>query len=559
MDLETQLIALKELQEAIRPANTPRSVSYPLGELSVPGHVAHWARERPDKTALVFAGREYSFSELDELSGRLAGWLADFGIKGGDRVAVYLGNCPEFIIGFLAILRLGAVHVPVNPMFQPAELAYEIVDSDPRLIITDQLHRPIVDSTRDRIGELPVLLTDAGQLGQHEYDLAEALTHRVLPTIADDMDALAALNYTGGTTGLPKGCQHSQRDMLYTTMSGSGAAAVTNDGTFVGLCYFPIFWIAGEDLGILFPLILGGTVVLMPRWDADEALEAIETYRVTTIVGTVENYLELINHPAIDSADLSSLLDPQAVSFVRKLTPDVRAAWSKVAPGSTLRESSYGMTETHTIDCVPYGFAADDQDLLAEPVFCGVPVPETDISVVAFGSLKPMPLGEVGEIIVRSPSVTSGYWRNPEATDSQLVNGWLRTGDSGRFDELGCLHYLGRQKEMIKVKGMSVFPAEVELLLSQHPAVESVAVVPADDPRTGQRPVAFVVRRADHDETSEEIVAWAAKNMATYKVPLIHVVNEFPMTATGKVKKHELTQTAQAVVDSASEPRQPSS
>src|SRR5690606_5458283 len=144
--------------------------------------------------------------------------------------------------------------------------------------------------------------------------------------------------------------------------------------------------------------------------------------------------------------------DPQAVSFVRKMTPEVRRRWAENVPGSVLRESAFGMTETHTIDCVPYGFAENDFDLLSEPVFCGSPVPGTDIAIVEKGTQTPGPLGEIGKIIVRSPSITDGYWRNEEATREQLVDGWIHTGDNGRIDTDGFLHYLGREKEMIKVR-----------------------------------------------------------------------------------------------------------
>ena len=315
---------------------------------------------------------------------------------------------------------------------------------------------------------------------------------------------------------------------------------------FVGLCYLPVFWIAGEDLGILIPFVLGGTSVLMRRWDARAVLDAIEQHRVALMTGTVENYLELMAQPDIRERDLSSLVDPQAVSFVRKMTPEVRRQWAEAVPGSLLRESSYGMTETHTIDVVPYGFADDDFDLTSEPVFAGLPVPGTDVAVVEFGTQQPVALGEVGEIIVRSPSVTAGYWRNEQATAEQLVDGWIHTGDNGRIDEQGFLHYLGRDKEMIKVKGMSVFPADVEMLLAQHPAVDSVAVVPAEDPETGQRPLAFVVAKPAAEISEAELAEWSRANMAPYKVPLVVLADSLPMTATGKVRKHELAQEAAA-------------
>lgn len=207
------------------------------------------------------------------------------------------------------------------------------------------------------------------------------------------------------------------------------------------------------------------------------------------------------------------------------------------------------MTETHTFDATPYGLAGDDADLHAEPVFCGIPVPGTDIAVVSFETGEPLEIGEAGEIIVRSPAVMRGYWNKPDETARQLRDGWLHTGDNGRIDADGCVHYLGRDKDMIKVNGMSVFPAELEVLLSQHPEVQVVAVVPADDTAKGQLPVAFVGISEAATVDAGELRRWATENMAAYKVPLLEVLDEFPMTATGKIRKVDLAHRAQQLAD----------
>ncbi|GLX50361.1 acyl-CoA synthetase [Streptomyces hygroscopicus subsp. hygroscopicus] len=568
MTFEEYLDDLRARQARVRPHDTPHEVRYPLGEISLPEHVAHWAGRYPDRPAIVFADRTVGYRELDELSGRLAGWLASVGVKAGDRVAVHLPNCPQFVIAMLAALRLGAVHVPVNPMFQAAELAHELEDCGATAAITLDTLVPLLEAARPSTAVQTVLVTSAAEMSGAPTAPAvaregtvrcweQALAHERAKDAPTDLDALAALNYTGGTTGLPKGCMHTQRHMLYTAASSAGATGHAADRGYVALCYIPVFWIAGEDLGILTPLVLGGTSVLMSRWDPAEVLRAIDTHRVTTMVGTVENYLELtelLSRPEFSAYDLSSLTDPMAVSFVRKLDPEVRGRWAAVAgPGSLLREGAYGMTETHTFDATPYGLAENDEDLTTEPVFCGIPVPGTDIAVVSFGTGEPLPLGEAGEIIVRSPSVMTGYWRRPEATAEQLRDGWLHTGDNGRIDEKGCLHYLGRDKDMIKVKGMSVFPAEVEMLLCRHPDVHTAAVVPAEDAARGQTPVAFVQLRPGATTDAATLRAWAAENMAPYKVPLLELVPEFPMTTTGKIRKVELADRAQSLATRAAD------
>ncbi|MFF4256863.1 AMP-binding protein [Streptomyces sp. NPDC001663] len=231
------------------------------------------------------------------------------------------------------------------------------------------------------------------------------------------------------------------------------------------------------------------------------------------------------------------------MSFIRKLTPEVRARWRQ-ATGGTLREASYGMTETHTSDTNTLGFQDGDHDLLGDPVFCGLPVPGTEFMVVDFTTGEPLPLGEPGEIVVRGPSVLTRYWRAPEATAQALRDGRLHTGDIGSLDEDGCLRYLGRNKDMIKVKGMSVFPTEVETLLGRHPEVLAAAVVAVEDEDSGQLPYAFVRTAPGSGLTADGLRAWAKGTMATYKVPLVEIVPELPLTPTGKIRKTELSARA---------------
>ncbi len=563
MDMDAHLADLRRRHERMRPADTPDEVVYPAGEISLPAHVDHWARLRPDRTAIVFAGGETSYAELARLVAAVSGWLRAAGVRPGDRVAVHLPNSAQFIVAMLAILRAGAVHVPVNPMFKAAELIHELGDCGAEVVIGLDTFLPLVQEVRPRTsvrhflathaeemtpaGARPTLPDDPGDLQVSAWQ--EAVTHAPAEDLSGDLDALAALNYTSGTTGLPKGCEHTHRHMVYTGASALGGTGVGPGDPYASLCYLPIFWIAGEDLGILNPLVQGGTSVIMSRWDAGLATDLIERYQVSVMVGTVENYLELMERDDLGARDLASLRLPLAVSFIQVLTPAVRQAWREaVGDHSVLREAAYGMTETHTFDVTPYGLDADDHDLRAEPIFCGLPVPGTDVAIVEPGTLAPVALGDVGEIVVRSPSVMTGYWNRPDATAAQLRDGWLRTGDNGRLDEDGCLHFLGREKDMIKVNGMSVFPAEVETLVAGHPEVDVAAVVPLDDPDRGQVPVAFVSLLAGASIDASGLEQWARQNMATYKVPLVVVVDAFPMTDTGKIRKVALAERARQLL-----------
>ncbi|QUH03338.1 AMP-binding protein [Saccharopolyspora erythraea] len=562
--VEDYLADLRVRQQEVWPPGIPREVEYPLGERPVTEYVSHWARTVPDRVAYDFYGRRITYAELDELAARFTGWLGSVGVVPGERVGVFLPNCPQLVVAMLGVLRAGAVYVPINPMFREHELRHELTDAGVSVLLSLDALFPLVEQVRPDTALREVLVTAPADMLppepvrtepaslRAESDVASgwarALAHPPAPGREADLDALAALNYTGGTTGMPKGCEHTQRHMIYTAATAAAASGidVTGGEPEVFLIYVPIFWIAGEDFGILVPLFCGSTVVLLTRWDAGAVLEAVSARRVTTILGTVDNYVELMDHPDSGCRDLSSLRRPRAMSFVRKLTPRLRQRWRELAgPESVLREASYGMTETHTADSITEGFQAGDHDLLTAPVFCGLPVPGTEFMVVDEVTGEPLPLGATGEIVVRSPSLLTGYYEQPEATAHALRGGWLHTGDLGIVDEDGCLHYLGRNKEMIKVSGMSVFPSEVESLLARHPGVLGAAVVPKTDPERGQVPVAFVqpAPGAELDETA--LREWARLNMAPYKVPVVRLVDALPMTATGKIQKGRLLEEAE--------------
>jgi fatty-acyl-CoA synthase len=378
-------------------------------------------------------------------------------------------------------------------------------------------------------------------------DMMPALAAIAAPSFAEgaSLDEVAALNYTGGTTGMPKGCIHTQRDMLYTVAANTSLAPPPESS--IALSFFPEFWIAGENMCLIFPVFTGTTLVLLTRWDPVAVMTAIGRYKVTSTAMPVDGALELMDHPRFGEFDFSSLTNVRVVSFVKKLNIEYRRRWQEKV-GTILAESAWGMTETHTSDSFTTGMQDDDFDLKSRPTFVGLPVPGTEFKICDFDTGAILPLGAEGEICCRTPSLLKGYWNKPEATAETLRNGWLHSGDIGVIDEDGYLHYLGRRKEMIKVKGMSVFPGEVEALLGQHPAVAAAGVVPRADEERGQVPVAFVMINADAGAgtTAKAIEDWCRERMAVFKVPEVRIVESLPMTATGKVKKQELGQLLNA-------------
>ena len=543
------------------PKGLPCEPRYPHGDVALSEYLRAWAARAPQRPAVIFYGHVMTYGDLDALSDRFAALLVDKGVKAGDRVAVFLPNCPQFHIVFFGILKLGAVHVPVSPLSRSFELAYELNDTQAEVIVAlDQLIgtvREVKDETSlreiiitrfaDVLPDAPSITVPDSLLIPHividdATDLMPALAAiAIIPALPRvDPDAIAALNYTGGTTGMPKGCVHTQRDMVYTAAANIGISIHVGEDS-VCLSFFPEFWIAGENLGLIFPLFAGATLVLLARWDPVGVMEAIEQHKVTITAMPVDGAVELMEHPRFKEFDLSSLRQVRVVSFVKKLNADYRARW-KALTGTTLAESSWGMTETHTSNTFTTGFQDGDFDLNSQPIFVGLPVPGAEFKITDFETGHLVPLGSEGEIRVRTPSLLKSYWNKPDATKESLVDGWLRTGDIGLLDADGFLHFLGRRKEMLKVKGMSVFPPEIEALLGQHPAVLGSGVVGRDDVEKGQVPVAFIQLKPEAIGTiaADELQAWCKARMAVYKVPEIRIMDALPMTATGKVKKQEL-------------------
>ena len=528
------------------------------------------AQRYPDKPAYLFFGRALSFAELQRQAEQLAAWLQAQGVGKGDRVALFMQNCPQFVIAFYAVQRADAVVVPVNPMNRVDEFGHYITDPGTKVVITTADLAAIVAEADARLPAaqrlrrvLVTRLADTmpASVPQHElatpavmqWLLAEAplppghvrwrdalaAGHTPTPATAQ-ADDMALLPYTSGTTGLPKGCIHTHRTLMPNTIGsalwGSGSAEA------ISLGVVPMFHITGMLYGVLSPVYLGSTVVILPRWDRELSGRLISHHRVTHWTCIPTMIIDLFGSPHYKSFDLSSL---RYLSGGGAAMPQAVAERLQLEFGLTFAEG-YGLTET----AAPSHANPPDR---AKLQCLGIPIFGVDSRVVDPVTAQELPTGEVGEIVTHGPMVFKGYWGHPEATKAAFISidgkPFFRTGDLGRRDEEGYFFITDRLKRMINASGFKVWPSEVELLLFKCPLVQEACIIAAHDAYRGETVKAVVVLRAEARGTTREqdIVAWAREHMAAYKVPkIVQFVDALPKSGSGKVMWRQLQEREQA-------------
>jgi long-chain acyl-CoA synthetase len=538
------------------PSVDERSIRLP--EETLPAVLEHQSRRVPDRAAIVFYGREVTFAELHDSVSRFAGWLQSRGIRAGDRVAIFLENCPQFAIAYFGALRAGAIVVCLNPMHKAVELQHEFEDSGARVLVTsDQLYRvvePIRDQTpleavvvtayRDFLPVEPTLppppsfLEPAVHHPGTEAFLAAVRTAPPLETpVQRSLSDTALLQYTSGTTGTAKAAEITHRNLVANCALQYLYVGGADDEVALGV--LPWFHITGMECQMNAMAYRGATLVTIGRFDLVTVLRAIERYRctLTTLIATVN--VAIVNFPKTREFDLSSLR--RCFSGGAPVPPEVATRWEKIT-GHKLIEG-YGLSET----TAPTHINPPDRPKYGT---VGLPLPLTEVRIVKLDDPgTEVARGERGEIAVKGPQVMKGYWKRPEATAEAFHDGYFLTGDIGFVDEEGYFSIVERKKDMLKVSGYSVFPAEVEAILYRHPAVAEVGVVGVPDPYRGEDPVAFVVLRPDAKGkvSEEEIAQWCRAEMAVYKAPRqVRFIDALPKTASGKILKRLLRDQARA-------------
>ena len=543
---------------AVWPKRLPRALVVPETSLWFNLEVA--AARFPERAAYRFFGRQLSYRDLRGQAEAVAGWLQHAGVEAGDRVALFMQNCPQFPTALYGVLRANAVVVPVNPMNKVEEFKHYIADPETKVVICSADLAPIVAAANAALPEherlrhiLVTRYSDAMPEGAIPPDDAppaamEAWLRsdpplpggctRWLDAIGEgrvpgphtrQADDLALLPYTSGTTGLPKGCMHTHRTLMANTVGGQWSYAGGPEP--VGLGVVPMFHITGMLYSVLGSVYTGSSVVLMPRWDRELCGRLISAHRISHWTCIPTMVIDLFGSPNYKSFDLSSL---RSISGGGAAMPHAVAQRLLDEFGLTFAEG-YGLTETAAPSHANPPERAKLQCL-------GMPIFSVDSRVVDPLTLEELPPGEVGEIITRGPMVFTGYWKHPDETEAAFVDfdgrKFFRTGDLGRMDEEGYFFMTDRLKRMINASGFKVWPAEVEMLLYKHPAVQEACIIAARDAYRGETVKAVVVLReaAKASTTAEDIVAWARDNMAAYKVPkLVQFVDVLPKSGSGKV------------------------
>ncbi|MBL8344754.1 MAG: long-chain fatty acid--CoA ligase [Rubrivivax sp.] len=543
---------------AIWPKRLPRELTIP--ETSLWFNLEVSARRYPDKSAYVFFGRVLTFGELHAQAEALAGWLQAKGLARGDRVLLFLQNCPQFVVAFYAVQRLDAVVVPVNPMNRVDEFGHYITDPDARFAITSVDLAAIVAEANARLPEsarlqhivatrlcdtMPEELEEAERPAPAIFDWlhadpplperctrwTDALAAGQRPTRPPQAgpDDLALLPYTSGTTGLPKGCMHTHRTLMANVVGG-GLWGFANAES-VSLAVVPMFHITGMMYSVLSCVYLGSTSVLMPRWDRELAGRLLSRHGVTHWTCIPTMVIDLFGSPNVKRFDLTSL---RYMSGGGAAMPHAVAERLRDEFGLTFAEG-YGLTET----AAPTHANPPER---AKLQCLGIPIFGVDSRIIDPDTLAELPPGEAGEIVTHGPMVFKGYWRHPQATKAAFIEidgkPFFRTGDLGRMDDEGYFFMTDRLKRMINASGFKVWPSEVELLLFKCPWVQEACVISAKDAYRGETVKAVIVVRADSvgKVRPEDLVAWAREHMAAYKVPrVVEFVDALPKSGSGKV------------------------
>jgi long-chain acyl-CoA synthetase len=520
------------------------------------------AHLRPDAPAVHYFDDTLSYGDIDRLSNSFAAALEDLGVVKGDRVILVLQNIPQFLISTYAAWKIGAIVVPLNPMYKEKELAYFCENSNAKIFISleeiagqldisflekSPIEKVMTTSPLDFLSDqnnLPKLLSNTqkkpvpGCIDMMElirrYQGAEITCSKLSP------EDIAYLTYTSGTTGSPKGAMNTHGNIAYNARVYQAMQKIDETDVILGVA--PLFHVTGEVAHLAAATLAGIPVVLYYRFDPGETLRLIERWEITTTVASITVYIALMNHPDIKKRDLTRFT--KAYSGGAPVSEAVVNQFEKMT-GQYLY-NVYGMTETNSPShIVPLGKRAP-VDPESGALSVGVPVPACIMKIVDLKEdTRELPADQIGEIVDSGPILVPGYWQQPEETIKNIRNGWLYTGDVGKMDDNGWFYVVDRKKDLIIASGYKVWPRDVEDVIYQHPAVRETAVVGVPDSYRGETVKAYVALKAGEENSIKpgDIISFCKERLAAYKYPReVEIVSEIPKTLTGKILRRMLRQ-----------------
>jgi long-chain acyl-CoA synthetase len=526
-----------------RPSNVPKSIKF--DPIPVHEFIKLSAKTFPNNVCVYNkpADKKYTYRDLLHISNKLANALFQLGVKKGEPIGVMTSNCPEFLFCCIGILESGAIVVPINHLLKESDVSHIIRECENMrtIFVHKGNYRTIKKVMKEaKIENIIMLQADAAKEGTTTFDDFISDVGPIPPDVEfNPAEDLAALLFTGGTTGLPKGVMLTHNNLVFCALSAllMGGEAEEGEDTFgknVNLSILPLCHSFGFLVSII-ALFGAAMLVMFASFNATDILKAIEYYGVKNFVGVPVMYQMLINSPDFTERDLSSL--EVASSGSAALPPELAKKWEKVV-GFKVGQG-FGLTETSPITHVAAKWMPE---IRSESI--GVPIIDTDAKIVNPDTLKELKSGEIGELLIKGPQVMKGYWKSPEITNNTIIDGWLRTGDLARMDEQGYFYIEGRAKDIIKYKGYKVMPREVEEKLYEHPAILEVGVVSAPDENIGETIKAYVVLKPEYKDgkiTERNIIDWAKERLAGYKYPRqVEFINILPRTAVGKIFRRKL-------------------
>jgi acyl-CoA synthetase (AMP-forming)/AMP-acid ligase II len=497
----------------------------PYEEFALPELLRRSAERFGDKPALIGAdGTTRTYRDLWSHARKVARLLQDHGIEKGDKVGIFSPNIVDYAAVFYGALLAGATVTTLNPLYREREIEHQLDDAEAVALFAFSPMAAPVEAARQHLPRLrnvwPI---------ESLPELVGGVPEEYRPVAINAREDVAALPYSSGTTGLPKGVMLTHHNIAANVKQGLATEQLTSDA--ITLCVLPFFHIYGMTVLLSIGVALGATGIVMMRFDVEQMLHLVGKYRIANVYLAPPAILAMTNVPNLSRFDTSSLRVIQ--SGAAPLPPEIGERAKSIF--GCLVSQGYGMTETSpAVNTNPF------ERIKLES--CGPPMADTLEKIVSLDTGQELATGEVGELAVRGPQVMKGYWKAPQETSDCLSeDGWLLTGDVGRLDEDGYLYLLDRKKEMIKYKGYQVAPAELEAVLHEHPAVLDAAVIPKAHLEGGEIPKAFVVLREGFEATPEELMAFVADKVAPYKkIREMEYVTEIPKSAAGKILRREL-------------------